>query len=42
MINWILASENDTLYASGTWVTADNINVPTLWEIDDKSGITLL
>lgn len=42
MINWILASENNTLYASGTWVTADNINTSNAWQINDKSGITLL
>lgn len=44
MINWILASENDTLYASGTWVTTNDINTSTsnAWQINDKSGITLL
>lgn len=40
MINWILASENDTLYASGTWVTESDINW-WIWQIKDKDGITL-
>lgn len=41
MINWILASESDTLYASGTWVTTNIINTFNAWQIKDKDGITL-
>lgn len=41
IINWILSSENDTLFASWSYITADQITSSWLssWDIKDKNGI---
>lgn len=41
IINWILSSESDTLYASGSWITEIDINGTSPWNISNKSWITL-
>ena len=37
----MLSSDTDTLYATGSWITATNINSWNWWSINDKDGFIL-
>ncbi|MBW7954405.1 hypothetical protein H3C61_01190 [Candidatus Gracilibacteria bacterium] len=41
IINWILSSENNNLYASGSQITVDNINNNNFGNIENKNGLNL-
>lgn len=41
IINWILSSENNNLYASGSQITVDNINNNNFWNIENKNWLNL-
>lgn len=41
IINWMLSSDTDTLYATGSWITATDINSWNWWPINDKNGFIL-
>lgn len=44
IINWMLSTSEDTLYASGTYIIADDINNSngaSPWNIDSQDGFTL-